>query len=67
LAFEEKKQKGTDNKGTVPAGRKKQKENDGSRKGGPRNDPGKTILMWLAISVAVVFALKSLGNHGALK
>ncbi len=67
LAFEEKKQKGTDNKGSIPAGRKKQKENDGSRKGGPRNDPGKTILMWLAISVAVVFALKSLGTHGALK
>ncbi len=67
MALEEKKQKGTDNKGPASAARKKQKETEGGRKGGPRNDPGKTILMWLAIGVAVIFALRSIDGHGALK
>jgi cell division protease FtsH len=67
LALEEKKQKSTDNKGSASAGRKKQKDNEGGRKSGPRNDPGKTILMWLAIAVAVIFALRSVDGYGTLK
>jgi cell division protease FtsH len=67
LALEEKKQKSTGNKGAGSAGRKKQKENEGGRKGGSRNDPGKTILMWLAIAVAVIFALRSIDGYGTLK
>ena len=41
----------------VPGGRKKEGE---ASKRNPKKDPIKTILMWLAVGVAVVFALKTL-------
>lgn len=56
--MEDKKQKSGENRPASSAGRKK--GTDGGKKG--RNDPGKTILMWLAITVAVIFALRSIGN-----
>jgi hypothetical protein len=65
LTLEDKKQKGGDSRQASSAGRRKQKDNDGGKKG--RRDPGKTILMWLAITVAVIFALRSVEGYGTQK
>jgi cell division protease FtsH len=65
LTLEDKKQKGGDSRQASSAGRRKQKDNDGGKKS--RRDPGKTILMWLAITVAVIFALRSVEGYGTQK
>lgn len=65
MTLEDKKQKGGDNRQASSAGRRKQKDSDGGKKG--RRDPGKTILMWLAITVAVIFALRSVEGYGTQK
>ena len=65
MTLEDKKQKGGDSRQASSAGRRKQKDNDGGKKG--RRDPGKTILMWLAITVAVIFALRSVEGYGTQK
>jgi cell division protease FtsH len=63
--LEDKKQKGIENKPGFSAGRKKSKENDGKK--GPRKDPGKAVLMWLAIAVAVVLGLRSIEGYSTFK
>lgn len=65
MTLEDKKQKGGDSRQASSAGRRKQKDKDGGKKG--RRDPGKTILMWLAITVAVIFALRSVEGYGTQK
>ena len=65
LALEDKKQKLGEKGPSSSAGRKKQ-TNGGSPKG-PGKDPVKTILMWLAIAVAVVFALRTIEGYGVAK
>ena len=63
--MEEKKPKLGENHPGSSAGRKKKDGNAGAK--GPRRDPGKTVLMWLAIAVAVVFALRSIEGYSAKK
>ena len=46
----------------VPGSRKK--EGESGKKIPPRKDPLKTILMWVAIAAAVVFALRTLDGAG---
>ncbi|HON09501.1 MAG TPA: ATP-dependent zinc metalloprotease FtsH [Chitinispirillaceae bacterium] len=62
--MEEKKQKSREDR-LVSSEKKKQKENTGKK--GPRKDPGKTVLMWLAIAIAVVFALRAIEGFGTRK
>jgi len=64
--LDDNKQKGMKN---FSAGRKKQNnpENGNGKRGGPRKDPTKTILLWLAIAGLVFFALKSVENYGTPK
>jgi len=63
--LDEKKQKSGENRPVSSPGRKKQKESEGKK--GPGKDPGKTILMWLAVAVAVVFALRSIEGYSVKK
>lgn len=65
MTLEDKKQNDGDNRKASSAGRRKQKDSESGKKG--KRDPGKTILMWLAITIAVIFALRSVEGYGAQK
>lgn len=65
MASEEKKQKSVENKPGFSAGRKQTKEAESKK--GPKKDPGKAILMWLAIAVAVILGLRSIEGYGTMK
>lgn len=51
------------NKESFPPGLNRKKEGDTQKKG-PKKDPVKTALMWLAIIAAVIFALRTLDGAG---
>ncbi len=46
------------------SGSGRKKEGDSQKRGNPKKDPVKSILMWIAIIVAVVFALRTLESTG---
>ena len=62
---EEKKRKQGKNTSSGP--KRRRKEGDGGRKGPKGREASRALLVWLAISVVVIFALRSFENYGTFR